>query len=72
MKLFEVTNTTEENLQIAKHKSVQCAEGMTLICALRFADFLRLYLSPGTTSRTISSSISKSYWYKFDSCLRGE
>ena len=37
--LFEVTNTTWENLQIAKHKSVQCPEWMTLICALRFADF---------------------------------
>ena len=42
VKLFEVTNTTWENLQIAKHKSVQCAEWMTLICALRFADFLRV------------------------------
>ena len=31
VKLFEVTNTTWENLQIAKHKSVQCAEWMTLM-----------------------------------------
>ena len=41
VKLFEVANTTWENLQIAKHKSVQYAEWMILImiCALRFADF---------------------------------
>ena len=62
MKLFEGTNTTWENLQIAKHKSVECAEWMTLICALRFADFLRLCLSPRTTSRTISFSISNSFY----------
>ena len=29
---------------------------MTLICVLRLADFLRLCLSPRTTSRTISFS----------------
>ena len=63
MKLFEVTNTTWENLQIAKHKSVQCAKWMTLICALRFADFLRLCLSPRTTSRTICFSISNSFYW---------
>ena len=34
------TQPAWENLQIAKHKSGQCAEWMTLICALRFADFL--------------------------------
>ena len=39
MKLFEVTNTTWENLQIPKHKSVQCAEWITLICALRLQIF---------------------------------
>ena len=61
MKLFEVTNTTWENLQIAKHKSVQCAEWMTLICALRFADFSQVVFSPRTTSRTISFSISNSF-----------
>ena len=61
VKLFEVRNTTWENLKIAKHKSVQYAEWMTLICALRFADFLRLCLSPRTTSRTISFSISNSF-----------
>ena len=65
MKLFEVTNTTWQKLQIAKHKSVQCAEWMTLICALRFADFLSLCLSPRTTSGTISFSISNSFWYYY-------
>ena len=54
MKLFE---------DCSKHKSLQCAEWMTLICALQFADFLRLCLSPRTTSRTISFSISNSFWY---------
>ena len=63
VKLFEVTNTAWEYLQIAKHKSVQCAEWMTLNCALRFAVFLGLCLSPQTTSRTISFSLSKSFWY---------
>ena len=33
---------------------------VVLICALQFADFLRLCLSPRTTSRTISFSISNS------------
>ena len=68
VKLFEVTNTTWENLQIAKHKSIQCTDWMTLICALRFADFLRLCLSPRTTSRTISFSISNSFCYYQCSC----
>ena len=63
VKLFEVTNTTWENLKIAKDKSVQYADRMTLICALPFADFLRLCLSPWTTSRRISFSISNSFWY---------
>ena len=36
---------------------------IVLICALQFADFLRLCLSPRTTSRTISFSISNSFWY---------
>ena len=58
MKLFEVTNTTWENLQIATHKSVSFTPHIVLICALQFADFLRLCLSPRTTSRTISFSIS--------------
>ena len=49
-------NTTWENLQIATHKSVSFTPHITciLICALQFADFLRLCLSPRTTSRTIS------------------
>ena len=59
MKLFEVANTTWENLQIATHKSVSFTPHIVLICALQFADFLRLYLSPRTTSRTISFFIYK-------------
>ena len=58
MKLFEVTNTTWENLQIATHKSVSFTPHIVLICALQFADFLRLCLSPRTTTRTMSFSIS--------------
>ena len=34
-----------------------------LICALRSVDFLRQGLSPRATSRTISFSISNSFWY---------
>ena len=34
-----------------------------LICALRSVDFLRYGLSPWATSRTISFSISNSFWY---------
>ena len=34
-----------------------------LICALRSADFLGWCLSPSATSRTISFSISNSFWY---------
>ena len=75
MKFFEVTNTTWENLQIAKHKSVQCAE-WTLICALQFADFLRWCLSPRTTSHTISFSISNSFlvliWFLFSILVQPE
>ena len=63
VKLFKVTNTTWENLKIATHKSVKCAEWMTLLCALRFAYFLRLCSSPRTTSRTISLFISNSFGY---------
>ena len=48
--------------KLQRHKSVQCAE-WTLICALQFADLLRLCLSPRKTSRTISFSISNSFWY---------
>ena len=44
VKLFEVANTTWENLQIATHKSVSFTPYIVLICALQFADFLRLYL----------------------------
>ena len=47
--------------KICKLQSTNQYEWMTLICALRFADFLRLCLSPRTTSRTISFSISNSF-----------
>ena len=56
MKLFEVTNTIGENLQIATHKSVSTPH-IVLICALQIADFLRFCLPLRTTSRTISFSI---------------
>ena len=36
MKLFEVTNTTWENLQIATHKSVSFTPHIVLICVLQF------------------------------------
>ena len=52
------------------HKSVSFTPHIVLICALQFADILRLCLSPRTTSRTISFSISNSFWYKFDSFFR--
>ena len=53
-----VINTTWENLQIEKHKS-----GRRSFRSLNWfiADFLRLCLSPRTTSRTISFSISNSF-----------
>ena len=43
---------------------------IVLICALQFGNFLRFCLSPRTTSRTISFSISNSFWYKFDAFFR--
>ena len=39
MKLFEVTNTTWENLQIATHKSVSFTPHIVLICALNLQIF---------------------------------
>ena len=45
--------------KFAKHKSVQCAND-TDMCV---ADFLKLCLSPRTTSRTTPFSISNSFWY---------
>ena len=38
--LFEVMNTTWENLQTAKHKSVSFVPHIELICALRFPDWV--------------------------------
>ena len=58
--VFEVGPGTYE--QIATHKSVSTPD-IVLICALQIAYFLRLCLSPRTTSRTISFSISNSFWY---------
>ena len=58
--VFEVGPGTYE--QIATYKSVSTPD-IVLICALQLAYFLRLCLSPRTTSRTISFSISNSLWY---------
>ena len=58
----EVVQGDKHNLQIATHKSVS-TPNIVLICALQFENFLRLCLSPRTTSRTISFSISNSFWY---------
>ena len=59
-------DTTWENLQIEKAKA-QIRKAFVavtgLICAFRSADFLRWCLSPSATSRTISFSISNSFWY---------
>ena len=43
-------------------KSASFTPHIVLICALQFTDFLRLCLSPRTTSLTISFSISNSFW----------
>ena len=61
----EIVRGDKHNLRkstIATHESVLWAE-WTLICAWQFADFLRLCLAPRTTLRTISFSISYSFWY---------
>ena len=54
-------NNLRKFCKLQSTNQYKCAEWMTLICALRFADFLRLCLSPRTTSRTISFSISNSF-----------
>ena len=51
--------STDRKAQIRK-VFIQFSE---LICALRSVDFLRKGLSPRATSRTISFSISNSFWY---------
>ena len=71
MRWLGVINLTWENLQIAKHKSVGWTNAF-LICALRSVDFLNEGLSPRATSRTISFSISNSFWYYFDWFFRSE
>ena len=66
--MHEVVRGDKHNLRKSANCKAQVSkicEWMTLICALRFADFLRLCLSPQTTSRTISFSISNSFWYYF-------
>ena len=57
-------NTTWENLQIEKHKSVRWAErtpSWFVLFDLQF--FSGGVYSPSATSRTISFSISNSFWY---------
>ena len=57
-------NTTRENLQIAKHKSVRWAKrtpSWFVLCDLQI--FSGGVYPPSSTSRTISFSISNSFWY---------
>ena len=61
-------NTTWENLQIKNYKSGRRSFRspdwfVLLIC--RFSQVV--FISPSATSRTISFSISNSFWYKFRS-----
>ena len=66
-------NTTSENLQIEKHKS----GGRSFRSPDWFVLFdLQIFWGgvypPSATSRTISFSISNSFWYSFDSFFRWE
>ena len=57
-------NTTRENLQIEKHKSVRWAKrtpSWFVLCDLQI--FSGGIYPPSATSRTISFSISHSFWY---------
>ena len=57
-------NTTWENLQIEKHKSVRWAERMpSWFVLFDLQVFSGGVYSPSATSRTISFSISNSFWY---------
>ena len=57
-------NTTWENLQIEKHKSVRWAERTpSWFVLFDLQIFSGGVYSPSTTSRTISFSISNSFWY---------
>ena len=60
----EVVQGDKHNLRKSANCKAQISsrEWMTLICALRFADFLRLCLPPWTTSHTISFSISNTFF----------
>ena len=69
----EVVRGDKHNLRKSANRNAQISvipSSIVLICVLQFADFLRLCLSPRTTSRTISFSISNSFWYSFDSFFR--
>ena len=57
-------NTTSENLQIEKHKSVRWAERTpSWFVLFNLQIFWGGVYPPSATSRTISFSISNSYWY---------
>ena len=57
-------NTTSENLQIEKHKSVRWAERTpSWFVLFDLQIFSGGVYSPSATSRTISFSISNSFWY---------
>ena len=57
-------NTTWENLQIEKHKSVRWAERTpSWFVLFDLQIFSGGVYSPSATSRTISFSISNSFWY---------
>ena len=70
----EVVQSDKHNLRKSANRNAQISvihSAYVLICALQFADYLRLCLSPRTTSRTISFSISNSFWFLipfFDIC----
>ena len=64
-------NTTWGNLQIEKHKSVRWAERTpSWFVLFDLQIFSGGVYSPSATSRTISFSISNSFWYLFDSFFR--
>ena len=64
-------NTTWENLQIEKHKTVRWAERTpSWFVLFDLQIFSGGVYSPSATSRTISFSISNSFWYSFDSFFR--
>ena len=65
-------NTTSENLQIEKHKSVRWAERTPSWFVLFDLQIFRGGVYPlNATSRTISFSISNSFWY-YEYNYRGE